>query len=60
MDINVLGYKPALWVVGVICADVGLAVAFAVWGALIIYFTLKKEKGSTAQTQTVDTTEDHE
>ena len=60
MDINVLGYKPALWVVGVICADVGLAAAFAVWGALIIYFTLKKEKGSTARTQTVDTTENHE
>ena len=41
MKAKIIGYKPAYWRVALISADIGIGVALAAWGFLVIFFSLK-------------------
>ncbi len=43
MKANILGYKPALWRVGLTAGTVSLAVLDAGWGAAVIFLALRKK-----------------
>ncbi len=49
MSVSVDGYAMETWRIVLIVIDVVIVAALAVWGALIIYFTYKKEKTAPAE-----------
>ena len=46
MKADILYYKPPIWKITLIAADIGVGVGLATWGALAIIFALRKKKAA--------------